>query len=308
MLADTAHKHLAARLILVSAALALTGCGGGAQGDYVPEVESTVTTSTTANTTAPSTTTVAAGTTETSPHLESERVVDTFWPPTPAPSGGIGPPLIVLVPGGGWATADPTGLIPLAATLAEEGALVATVTHRAAEQGVHFPGQPEDVACAVADAAAVARAAGFQPGEIVVFGHSSGAHLASLVALLPDEFSAGCEIPPIAPDRFVGFSGPYDVVRAQGFATDLFGPSMPDPATWSPGNPMDHAGNRPDVPVLLVHGGSDTTVPVQFTEWFADALEAGGHEITALYPEAADHHSIYSAEVAAPIIAGWLGL
>jgi predicted esterase len=118
----------------------------------------------------------------------------------------------------------------------------------------------------------------------------------------------GCSDPPVEPDRFVGLAGPYDVVRARAVATDLFGPDSPDPAEWSAGNPLVHAANRPQVDVLLVHGRSDQTVPTQFTESFADALEKGGHAVTVSYPQSVDHHTIYSTDVVAPIIAEWLDL
>ena len=57
--------------------------------------------------------------------------------------------VVVLVPGGGWQTADPSGLLPLAARLARRGSLAVAVSYRAADDGVHFPAPTEDVACAV---------------------------------------------------------------------------------------------------------------------------------------------------------------
>lgn len=217
-------------------------------------------------------------------------------------------PLIVLVPGGGWATADPTGLLPLAEDLGALGAAVSLTTYRAGDAGVYFPDQPGDVACAVSASATAVRDAGFDVGEVAVVGHSSGAHLASLVALLPDTFSANCRHPTVAPDRFVGLAGPYDVVRASRFANSLFGPDNTDPAAWAAGNPMVHAHERPELQVLLIHGQADATVPMVFTETFATALEDGGHSLTVLRPEGVDHHSIYSPEIGAPLIAEWLNL
>lgn len=238
----------------------------------------------------------------------SSSVIDLYWPTERSASNGSGPPVVVLVPGGGWATADPTGLIPLAQSLADQGAVAATVTYRAAADGIHFPEQVEDVACAIANTVAQTRDAGHEHGEVVVVGHSAGAHLGALVVLSPAEFATGCPDPPVEVDRFVGLAGPYDVVRAQGVAADLFGPGFPDPADWSVGNPMVHAANQPEVAVLLVHGRSDRTVPLQFTESFAHALEEGGHSVTATYPESVDHHTVYSTDVATPIIAEWLDL
>lgn len=234
--------------------------------------------------------------------------VEMHWPAESSARDGSGLPLIVLVPGGGWAAADPSGLIPLAEALADRGAIAATVTYRAADDGVHFPEQAQDVACAIANSVAHARGAGYEPREVVVVGHSAGAHLGALVTLRPGEFAVGCADPSAEPDRFIGLAGPYDVVRAQSVARDLFGPDSSDPADWSAGNPLVHAASRPDVDVLLVHGRSDRTVPIHFTESFAEALEAGGHTVTVTYLESDDHHTVYSADVAAPIIAEWLDL
>lgn len=76
--------------------------------------------------------------------------------------------------------------------------------------------------------------------------------------------------------------------------------------TWLGGDPLILNDRRPDLPVLLVHGTADTLVPVGFTDDFAAALRRGGHDVTTVYPDGVTHDTVYSAEVAAPIIAGWL--
>ena len=65
-------------------------------------------------------------------------------------------PLVVLVPGGSWTTADPSGLAPLAARLADAGVAAAPTHLRAAQDGVTFPVPVEDVLCAVAALPALA--------------------------------------------------------------------------------------------------------------------------------------------------------
>lgn len=216
------------------------------------------------------------------------------------------PPLVVLVPGGGWVSADPAGLEPLAEMLTNSGAIVATITYRTANEDAYFPTPVEDVACAAAYAVATVRASGIKPSEVVMVGHSAGAHLGALVALRPTDFSARCDYPALTPDRFIGLAGPYDVVLARSVAIDLFGPGNNDPANWSDGNPHDHTTRQPTLDVLLIHGGADRTVPIQFTLSFAAALANGGHHVETAYPEAADHHTVYSPEVAAPLISDWL--
>ncbi len=217
-------------------------------------------------------------------------------------------PVVVLVPGGGWTSADPSGLVPLAQWLAERGAVAGTVTYRTAADGAYFPEPVHDVGCAVAHAVASVRAAGLEPGEVVVVGHSSGAQLAALVALGDTRFTAGCPDPAAPVDRLVGLAGPYDVVRAADVAANLFGPERAETAGWADGDPATYAAQRPEVPVLLVHGNEDSTVPRGFTEDFAAALVAGGHPTTTVYLDGVDHMAVFRADVAGPVIADWLAL
>jgi acetyl esterase/lipase len=216
--------------------------------------------------------------------------------------------VVVLVPGGGWASADPAGLVPLAEWLADRGAVVATTTYRTAGQQTYFPTPAEDVACATARTVALVHEAGVEVGEVVLVGHSAGAQLAALVGLTGTTFADGCPDAPVAADRVVGLAGPYDVVAASGYATNLFGPDLPDPADWAPGNPVTYAGDRQDLPVLLVHGRKDTTVPPSATTEFARQLEAGGHDVVTAFPADADHLTVFGPDVAGPLIAQWLGL
>lgn len=216
-------------------------------------------------------------------------------------------PLVVLVPGGSWTTADPTGLAGLAAALARAG-IVAAPTHlRAASDGVVYPVPVEDVLCAVATAVDRVRARGFTPGPVAVLGHSSGAHLAALAVLAVDDYSPTCDSPAVRPDALIGLSGPYDISQVPELATALLGTDPDDdPATWASANPVERADLRPDVPVLLLHGEADDTVPVAFTTQFADALEGAGHPTTVQIVPEADHLGIFQADAAGDRVAQWL--
>ena len=55
------------------------------------------------------------------------------------------------------------------------------------------------------------------------------------------------------------------------------------------------------------HGTADTTVPMFFTDRFAASLVEGGHDVVVITPDGVDHHAVYAAEVAAPLILSWLG-
>ena len=221
------------------------------------------------------------------------------------PQGVTSAPVVVMIPGGGWQTADPTGLEPLAAALASEGVVAMPVVIRAGADGVVYPIPLEDVVCALADGVATAREAGIQPTRAVLLGHSSGAHLSAVATLDPERYTPGCEDPVVAPDALVGLAGPYDLREFSDAAQNLFADDAPD-ATWDGANPVLLAGNRPQVPVLLLHGGSDELVPPTFSTDFAGALRASGHPVTLDVIPGVYHGEVYSAAVAATPVGTWL--
>lgn len=217
--------------------------------------------------------------------------------------------VVVLVPGGGWVSADPSGLAPLAAYLADLGATVVSISYRTSSDGSYFPEPVQDVGCGIAYAATQAEGASADEVILAVVGHSAGAQLAAVAALDPDQATGpDCPYDAREADRLVGLAGPYDVVAASGQAQLLFGPESPDPTEWDDGNPVVLAARRPTLPVLLVHGAVDDVVPVSFSEQFADALTAAGHPVELQVVDAADHMRVFEADIAGPLVADWLGL
>lgn len=216
-------------------------------------------------------------------------------------------PLVVLVPGGSWITADPTGLFPLAEYLADAGIAAATISYRAAVDEAYFPIPPADVLCGASYATQAVRDAGQQISEVVIMGHSAGAHLSALVALKPEEFAEGCAYPIVEPEALVGMAGPYDISQVGSAADGLFTPGLPVEAERLAANPQNDASLRPEVPVLLIHGHADTTVPIVFSEQFEEALVPGGHEVTTAYLDDVDHSNVYFPEIAGPVVADWVG-
>lgn len=214
-------------------------------------------------------------------------------------------PVVVIIPGGGWQSADPTGFEPLAAALAEQGAVAMPVVIRAASDGVTYPTPVEDVLCALADGAATATAAGIRPTRLVLLGHSSGAHLSSLATLAPMSFTPRCEDPLVAPDALVGLAGPFDIRDFSDAAARLFA-DVADDATWDAANPLLLADRRPEVPVLLLHGDADEVVPAHFSTDFAASLREGGHPTTLRILPGVNHGEIYSVQAAAAPVTRWL--
>lgn len=216
---------------------------------------------------------------------------------------GEAPAVVVLVPGGGWSSADPTGLAPLAASLADAGLAVVTITYGTSGTGDYYPTPPDDVACGVAYAAAQV------PGvPVVLLGHSAGAQLAALVGLVPSRGTdETCPSSPHQADAVVGLAGPYDVAATGGLAESLFGVGEDEnPGMWDDGNPVVQAGERPEVPFLLVHGDADRVVPEDFTTSFADALTDAGHDVTLRILPGVDHSTVYGADVVGDLVQRWV--
>jgi acetyl esterase/lipase len=124
-------------------------------------------------------------------------------------------PVVILVPGGSWRTANRSGLAPLAETLAERGMTVVNATYRAADSGARFPEPVADIVCAIDFGVEQARLQHVAPGPVVVVGHSSGAQLAALAALEPARFRASCPDPQVDAHGFVGLAGPYNLTDWQ---------------------------------------------------------------------------------------------
>ncbi|HSO49931.1 MAG TPA: alpha/beta hydrolase fold domain-containing protein [Acidimicrobiia bacterium] len=285
------------RLALLVAVSLTTACA--------PESAPTTTTTATATTTTAPSPTTAPGPDRPVVEVHTEEYLPglaaTVFSPVP-PGAGV----LVMVPGGGWQTADPAGFADLARYLAETGLVVVTVEVRAAVDDVVYPVPVEDVMCAVGFSAEWAEAQGQPSGPLVVLGHSTGAHLAALAALAgPDELPE-CSPPALLPDALVGLAGTYDVAHLPEVAVSLFGvPPEEDPDLWDRGNPVMRAGARPEVPVLLIHGAEDELVPRSFTDEFASALDSAGHRTTVEIIPAADHHQIYRPESTGSLIGDW---
>jgi acetyl esterase/lipase len=216
-------------------------------------------------------------------------------------------PLVVMIPGGAWVTADRTGLAPLASYLSDHGLAVANATIRGAKADFRFPGPVQDVLCAVDAAVERTRQRGLTPAPVVVMGHSSGAHLSALAALGAVDERGDCPHPASRIDAAVLLSGIYDPALAADVAEPLMGTSpQDDPAGWRTASAFTWVANRPELPVLLAHGDRDELVPESFTTRFATALEQGGHAVSVDIVPDAGHHEIYSPDAVGAGMVRWV--
>lgn len=204
-------------------------------------------------------------------------------------------PAVVVVHGGSWRNGekgagaiDPTIVSRI---LAGRGITVYDIQYRLAPDTV-FPGQLEDVLCALGHIREHASEDGVDPERVALLGRSAGAHLALLAAYRAgrDSVPEGCGAPATV-RGVISLYGPTDL--AAGFRVpavpDLIGGSdaiasfmggTPDalPERYSVATPQD-ALDRPVPRTLLIHGQADQVVKPFHSESLAAALRRSGDEV-----------------------------
>jgi acetyl esterase/lipase len=221
-------------------------------------------------------------------------------------------PIVVWLHGGGWRFGNRRVAPDLSRFFARRGLAVAAIDYRSSARAL-FPAQIEDVKTAIRWLRCHAAAHGLDGGRIGLLGASAGGHLAALAALSPP----GAFEPPGAP--YAAHAGRVQAVVA-GYAPSDFlqmdahrppdGTPSADPETLRlprgiaraadpdsfeslllgapiescrervrEANPLAYASAGAP-PFLLLHGGSDATVPLHQSEILFDALAARDNDVT----------------------------
>ncbi len=208
---------------------------------------------------------------------------------------------IVFVHGGGWRSGDKRRGIFLRGALdyASKGYVCITVNYRLTGHA-SFPACVEDVKTAVRWLRAHAEKYNVDPDRIGAFGNSAGAHLVSMLGLVPKD--AGLEGDGPWKDQ----SSVVNAVCAAATPTDfpnwpkgldrlssrrglLAGPAESLKQRAQAASPISYVdADMP--PFLLIHGAKDGTVAFSQAESFVKAAKmAGAKDITLLKFDAAGH-------------------
>jgi acetyl esterase/lipase len=205
--------------------------------------------------------------------------LDVYVPNAPA----VRPrPLVVFWHGGRWSSGDKADYRFVGAALTELGYVVVIPNFRHYAQ-VKMAGFMDDAARAASWAAAHGAEYSADIENYYLMGHSSGAHMATLVTLDRRYFAAtGLAAPRIA--GVIGLSGPYDFLPLrEADVQDMFGP----PENYPNSQPVNFVG-ADSPPMLLIHGAKDTMVSPNNSRSLAAALKEHGVPVTLkLYPNLA---------------------
>ena len=196
-----------------------------------------------------------------------------------APSTGTEHPVIIWVHGGGWQTGDKAPVYTKAKRFTHAGFVFISVNYRLSP-AVKHPVHVQDVATATAWVYAHAADYGVNPNRIFLMGHSSGAHLAALVAT-DDRYlkAAGADLR-ILKGCIALDSGSYDIPamlaeapRYRSFVEAAFGNN---PEAWKAASPTAHVMSGKFIPpFLLIHAGKLAATRHQ-AQQFAGLLDKAG--------------------------------
>ena len=193
-------------------------------------------------------------------------------------------PVLVFVPGGGWVQGSRRIQgYALMSHLAEQGWICLSIDYGASPRH-RWPRHITDVMAAVAWARGNVAEFGGNPDFVAAAGCSAGGHLAALAGLTFDD--PGFHVEPTsdadtALDAVVSIYGRYDWVDRSTPERDRFVEFLErvvvkerlaqHPNVFRDASPI--ARVRPDAPpFLVVHGGSDTVIPVAQAREFVDRL------------------------------------
>ena len=212
-------------------------------------------------------------------------------------------PLVVFVQGSGWTTPCLGFEIPQLSHLAQQGYIIATVSHRSSTDGNPFPAFLQDVKTAIRFLRAHAEDYSIDPERVGIYGTSSGGNTALLIAATGDD-------PRYETPEYAGVSDAVNCVVSCFGPTDLTimadhtGPSNPIFAALIGGNdpqtvlreisPYCHIReDTPFPPCLLAHGTADPIVPYAQATHMADRLNACGNEVHLLTVTDAPHEDTF---------------
>ncbi|HVF33458.1 MAG TPA: alpha/beta hydrolase [Acidimicrobiales bacterium] len=236
---------------------------------------------------------------------------DVYTPPGVTP--GSGAPCVVLVHGGAWRSGDKTQLRGYGILLGRAGYVCVAPEYRLVGEAP-WPAAIHDVKAVLRWARASADDLGIDPSRIAIEGNSAGAHLALLAAGTPGvaELEGEGGHPGVSTE-VAAVAAVYAPVLFFDPATGHSKGAIPllalvddgDAAAAQLASPVHHVSPA-FPPTLLVHGTSDTTVPVSASVRMYEELVAAGVpadlHLYAEQPHAFDAQPSFGRQVAAEML------
>lgn len=208
-------------------------------------------------------------------------------------------PVVLFVHGGGWSMGNKERVQVKPAHFTASNYIFASTGYRLVPN-VRVEEQAKDVGEAVQALVGQASSIGVDPGQVVLMGHSAGAHLAALVATDPQY--AGDAFGAIKGVILLDGAG-YDVAKSMNAARprgwQLYNAAFgDDPERQASLSPMTHVGGK-DAPNWLALYVAERRISRMQSHSLADALKAEGVEASAL-PISGTNHGRMNREMGTP--------
>lgn len=181
-------------------------------------------------------------------------------------------PVVVFFYGGSWQSGSRAYYRFIGEALTAHGVVTVVADHRLYPEVV-FPAFVADAAQAVAWVHGNIAAFGGDPDRIFLMGHSSGAHIAALLAT-DRTYLRAVGVPAASVRGLIGLAGPYAFDPFRYRSTRPIFAGLPSPAPMQPVSFV--TGGEP--PMLLLHGSRDGTVYPANSHALAAAVRSAGGE------------------------------
>jgi len=190
-------------------------------------------------------------------------------------------PLLVFIHGGSWKSGKRSDYLVYLTSFAEKGYMTATVSYRLLRDSI-YPAAMEDVTDALEWLFKNGKHYGYNPDRIALIGGSAGAHLAMLAgygwgsSTLQNDNAA----PTHRIKAVVDIYGPVDLTteyaRNRRLVNAFIGHSYNEkPELYREASPVIYLSSSCP-PTLILHGTSDTLVPVSQSDSLKSRLDALG--------------------------------
>ncbi|MCB1843899.1 MAG: alpha/beta hydrolase [Halioglobus sp.] len=209
---------------------------------------------------------------------QPHQTLDVYTPKAASPAPRQ---LVVFIYGGGWTSGSKEQYYFVADALTSAGYSVAIPDYVKYPQD-RFPAFVEDIALSIAWLSRNRAQVG-DFDEIVLMGHSAGAHTAALIITDP-QYLAAHALSRADISAFIGLAGPYGFTPKEAKYQNVFA-NLDD---YSQMQPL-HFASGDEPPMLLLHGDDDSTVLPVNSRRFAEKVNAQGGRATARFYDDQGH-------------------
>ncbi len=197
-------------------------------------------------------------------------------------------PVLVFFYGGRWTHGEKSMYSFVGQAFAKRGYVTVIADYRKYPQ-VRFPTFVDDGARALAWVHDHIARFGGDPERLFIAGHSSGAHIASLLAA-DERYLQAQGKPASIVKAFAGLAGPYDFVPDKEDLIDMFGP----PERYPQMQATTHIeGDEP--PMLLLWGESDSVVWRRNMDRLSERIKTHSGQVRTRTYEGIDHVGIMAS-------------